>query len=69
MGLLKHIPLADLEIGECYELTSRNLRRGVWDGKDFHGIRYKFGKLFMDKETHWDLNDHFGTAQAIRKLE
>ena len=69
MGLPKFIPLEDLDIGECYELESRNLRKGVWDGHDFHGIRFKFGRLFMDQETHWDLDDHHGTAQAIRKLE
>jgi len=63
------IPLDDLVVGECYELESRNLRRGVWDGKHFHGIRLKFGSLFMDEEVHWDLDDHYGTAQATRKLE
>jgi len=63
------IPLDDLEIGECYELESRNLRKGVWDGKKFHGIRYKFGDLFIDTEIHWDLDDHYGTAKAISKLE
>ncbi len=68
-GLPKYIPLADLEIGECYELESRNLQRGIWDGRNFHGIRLKFGSKFIDVETHWDLDDHYGTAQAIRKLE
>jgi len=62
------IPLAELEVGECYELESRNLRSGVWDGKEFHGIRYKFGDLFMDSEIHYDLDDHYGTAQAVCKL-
>ena len=68
-GLRAFIPLADLEVGECYELESRNLPRGVWDGEKFHGIRLKFGKKFIDTEVHWDLDDHYGTAQAIRKLE
>ena len=63
------IPLKELEIGECYELDSRNLRKGVWDGKEFHGIRLKFGDLFMDSEIHYDLDDHYGTAKAISKLE
>ncbi|KKL80585.1 hypothetical protein LCGC14_2003360, partial [marine sediment metagenome] len=31
--------------------------------------RLKFGKKFIDTEVHWDLDDHYGTAQAIRKLE
>jgi len=63
------IPLDKLEVGECYELESRNLRKGVWDGKEFHGIRYKFGDLFMDSEIHYDLDDRYGTAKAICKLE
>ena len=59
------IPLKELEIGKCYELESRNLNQGVWDGKEFHGIRYKFGDLFMDSEIHYDLDDRHGTAQAV----
>ena len=68
-GLPKFIPLADLEIGMAYEIESRNISCGIWDGEAFHGIRYKFGQLYMDSEIHWDLDDHHGTAQAIRKLE
>lgn len=63
------IPLDELEVGECYELDSRNLRKGVWDGEKFHGIRLKFGDLFMDSEIHYDLDDRYGTAKAISKLE
>ena len=68
-GLPKFIPLDKLVIGQAYELEARNLQRGIWDGKDFHGIRLKFGDLFMDTETHWDLDDRNGTAQALRLLE
>ena len=63
------IPLDKLEIGQCYELESRNLQRGVWDGKAFHGIRYKFGDLFIDSEIHYDLDERYGTAKAICLLE
>lgn len=65
---MKYIPLDELEIGECYELESRNIPRGVWDGKEFHGIRYKFGQQFMDSEIHYDLDERHGTAQAVCKL-
>lgn len=68
-GLRNFIQLKKLEIGQAYALESRNLGIGIWDGKEFHGIRFKFGDLFMDSETHWDLDDHYGTAQALRKLE
>lgn len=62
------IPLTDLEVGEAYELHARNISRGVWDGRAFHGIRRKFGGAFMDNEIHYDLDDRYGTAVAIRKL-
>ena len=62
------IPLNELEIGAAYELEARNVHVGIWDGKEFHGIRYKFGDQFMDSEIHYDLDDHYGTAKAIRKL-
>jgi hypothetical protein len=63
------IKLEELEVGEAYELVARNIRIGIWDGKEFHGIRHKFGGTFMDTELHWDLDKYFGTAKAIRKLK
>jgi len=62
------IPLNELKVGSAYELTSRNLRYGIWDGYEFHGIRYKFGSQFMDSEIHYDLDDRHGTATAKRLL-
>lgn len=64
----KYIPIEHLEIGAAYKLKARNIRVGIWDGRDFHGIRIKFGHEFMDAETHYDLDDRFGTAQAVHKL-
>ena len=66
---IKSIPLEDLVIGRCYELHSRNLCRGVWDGKEFHGIRTKFGQQFMDSEIHYELDSRYGTAVAVRELK
>jgi hypothetical protein len=63
------IPIEELEIGYAYELEARNIFIGIWDGKEFHGIRTKFGNKFMDSEIHYDLDDHYGTAKAIRKLK
>lgn len=62
------IPLEELEVGAAYELEARNIHIGIWDGKEFYGIRYKFGDRFIDSEIHYDLDDHYGTAKAIRKL-
>lgn len=64
----KEIPLEDLEIGQAYFLHSRNLIIGIWDGKEFHGIRTKFGYKYMDSEIHYDLDGHHGTAKAVGKL-
>lgn len=61
------VPLDLLEIGEAYHLHARNIGIGVWDGKDFWGVRRKFGDTFIDSETHWDLDEHHGTAVALRK--
>ena len=60
------IPLEELEIGAAYELGARNIRVGIWDGREFHGIRTKFRDRFMDSEIHWDLD---GTAVALRRLK
>ena len=63
------IELKDLVIGRAYELEARNLRIGIWDGREFHGIRHKFGNKFIDGEIHWDLDDFCGTAKAVRELK
>lgn len=64
-----YVPLGKLVIGVAYALEARNLGVGIWDGHDFHGIRFKMGDLFMDAETHYDLDPKYGTAKALRKLE
>ena len=63
-----YIPVEDLVVGRAYELIARNLTYGIWDGKEFHGIRHKFGDKFMDVEIHYDLDDRYGSAQPIREL-
>lgn len=62
------IEMKDLVVGKAYELEARNINVGIWDGKEFHGIRHKFGRRFIDAEIHWDLCTHYGTAQATREL-
>lgn len=62
------IPLAALELGQAYEVDGRNISIGIWDGRAFHGIRHKFGDYFIDSEIHYDLDDKYGTAQAMKRL-
>ena len=64
----EQVPLEQLVVGLPYELKARNIRYGIWDGREFHGIRRKFGQEFMDSEIHYDLDDRYGTALAVRVL-
>ena len=66
---IKYIPLKDLKVGQAYLLNARNIQVGIWDGKEFHGIRHKFGEKFMDAEIHYDLDTRHGTALAIKELK
>lgn len=58
----------DLEEGGIYLLHARNFNVGIWDGECFEGIRKKFGREFLDREIHWDLDAVHGTAQPVAKL-
>ncbi len=64
-----YVPRNKLSIGQAYAIESRNIGIGIWDGRSFHGIRFKMGKLFIDSELHYDLDPKYGTAKALRKLE
>jgi len=63
-----YIKVEDLVIGEAYKLNSRNIPIGIWDGKEFHGVRSKFGANFIDTELHYDVGPPHGTAKPIKKL-
>lgn len=69
---VKHVEavsIAELKVGSAYKLASRNIHIGIWDGKHFHGVRTKFGHEFMDSEIHYDLDDRYGSAVAIKELK
>lgn len=65
------IPLQELIHRRLYVLESRNLLVGVWDAnkQDFIGIRNKFSRFFLDRETHWDISPTSGTAVAVKDLK
>lgn len=44
----KTIPQEDLIVRRVYLVQARNLLQAVWNGKDFLGIREKFGSRFID---------------------
>lgn len=58
------LPIMDNLIkGRVYKIRSRNLRVGVWNGKDgFIGIRSKFGDRYLFTEYHYDASETYGTV-------
>ena len=63
-----YIPIPDLVVGHVYRLRCRNLTFGAYDGKQFVGIREKFGRLYLDSEDHWDTGEPYGTAYPIEDM-
>ena len=60
------IPKAELEVRGIYTMRQRNLSIAVWTGKEFIGIRTKFGHRFLDSEFHRDDGPPHGTAWPER---
>jgi len=58
----------DMQLG-FYECAGRNFHIGYWDGKEFQGLRTKFGNTFVTNEVHWDLHDRYGTVQPLRLID
>jgi hypothetical protein len=63
-------PLKECVKGRVYRLRCRNLRVGVFDGKDgFIGIRVKFSQRFLFTEYHWEQGPPFGTVAGAVDME
>ncbi len=66
---MSHIPLTDCIAGHLYEIDSRNLGLGVFNGKTgFIGIRYKFGSRYLFTKYHFDKGPPYGTVHPIKDL-
>jgi hypothetical protein len=66
MDSITTIPLAECQKGHVYELRSRNLDRGVFDGETgFIGIRTKFDSRFLFTEYHYETGAPHGTASPV----
>lgn len=62
-----YIKLEDCVRGRVYQIHSRNLSFGVFNGDGgFIGIRFKFNSRFLDTEWHWDHGR--GTAKPLKDL-
>ena len=63
------IPIAECTPGRVYQIQSRNLTFGVYDGEEgFIGIREKFGHRYLFTEYHWDQGPPHGTVSGQRDL-
>jgi len=64
-----YIPLNECKKGYLYNIVSRNLTFGIYDGKGgFIGIREKFGSRYLFTEFHWDKDPSCGTVKPIKEL-
>ena len=68
---MEYLKVEELKPFYTYRIRARNGRVGVWypDAGDFMLKREKFGDVFVFGETHYDLDDHFGTAMPLEELE
>jgi hypothetical protein len=67
---IDYIPLVLCKHGYLYEIHSRNLSHGVFNGADrgFIGIRTKFGSRFLFTEYHYDTGAPHGTAKPFMEM-
>lgn len=66
---MNYLPIDKCKKGFVYQLESRNLLYGVFDGgHGFIGIREKFDSKFLFKEYHYD-SPTFATAKPILEIE
>ncbi len=69
VGSWSYLPLDKCVAGNAYELKSRNLIVGVFDGDTgFIGPREKFDSIYLFTEFHYDTGAPFGTAHPIADL-
>jgi hypothetical protein len=64
----RYLHKEELKVGRAYYVSARNFSYAIWDGKEFNGLRYKFGTWFMDKELHYDDGAPFGTVLPFEEL-
>lgn len=63
------IPMEECRKGYVYELYSRNLRWGIYDGEEgFIGVREKFGSRYLFTEYHWDQGPPHGTVKPLTEM-
>lgn len=64
----EYLKTAELVVGGLYHCYARNFKYGIWTGRNFEYMRYKYVQRFLDYEEHWDTDPHFGTVQPIERI-
>ncbi|RLA41590.1 MAG: hypothetical protein DRR06_15725 [Gammaproteobacteria bacterium] len=62
------IGIQALVAGAAYFGDGRNFDIAIWDGSEFHGLRYKLGDTFMDTEWHYDRGAPHGTFKPYKVM-
>lgn len=65
---MKYIPISELKLNHIYLVDGRNYFIALWDGREFIGIREKFGDTFLSEEDHWDTENR-GTVKPYREID
>ena len=65
------IVVEKLKDGYLYRIEARNANHGIWIAErgTFLISRVKFGNIYLFEEVHYDLDEHFGTAQPLEEME
>ena len=69
LGNILYVAKDDLKVGRAYYVSARNFSYAIWDGKEFQGLRYKFGTYFIDGELHYDDGPPHGTVLPFEELK
>lgn len=56
----KPIGKEELIKGETYSGICRNASKAIWDGKEFHYKRFKFGLTYDETINHYEDDNDFG---------
>ena len=64
----KWIKKEDMQDFCMYKVDARNFSVGIWFEGKMHGLREKYGDMFIDTEFHYDDGPPYGTCKPLVKL-
>ena len=67
---LEYLKVEELKDGYLYYILARNAKYGIWleEKGAFLISRFKFYNNYLFEETHYDLDDSFGTVRPLREV-